>query len=123
VEYRCGAKAANELDGFIARRPVDCLPVSLDQYRRTVAACSVDGVDLADWASAQWPQRSIGLLTRRASMMALSVRLSTPGEACGLGATSSRGWFRACLRQGGRPVTVRTMRTRIRDSANLVCVD
>src|SRR5258708_5970551 len=47
--YRCGAKAANDLDTFIARRPVDCSPVSLDQYGRTVAVCSIDGVDLADW--------------------------------------------------------------------------
>jgi endonuclease YncB( thermonuclease family) len=31
VQYRCGAKAANELDTFIAGRPVDCSPVSLDQ--------------------------------------------------------------------------------------------
>jgi endonuclease YncB( thermonuclease family) len=31
LQYRCGAKAANELDAFIARRPVDCSPVSLDQ--------------------------------------------------------------------------------------------
>jgi endonuclease YncB( thermonuclease family) len=43
-QYRCGAKAAKGLDAFIARRPVDCSPVSLDQYRRTVAVCSIDGV-------------------------------------------------------------------------------
>ncbi len=47
LQYRCGAKAANELDAFIARRPVDCSPVNLDQYRRTVARCSIDGVDVA----------------------------------------------------------------------------
>jgi endonuclease YncB( thermonuclease family) len=46
LQYRCGAKAANELDAFIARRPVDCSPISLDQYRRTVAVCSIDGVGL-----------------------------------------------------------------------------
>jgi endonuclease YncB( thermonuclease family) len=49
LQYRCGAKAANELDNFIARRPVDCSPVHLDQYGRTVAVCSIDGVDLAEW--------------------------------------------------------------------------
>jgi endonuclease YncB( thermonuclease family) len=48
LQYRCGAKAANELGAFIARRPVDCSPVSLDQYRRTVAVCSLDGVDIAE---------------------------------------------------------------------------
>jgi endonuclease YncB( thermonuclease family) len=31
LQYQCGAKAANELDTFIARRPVDCSPVSLDE--------------------------------------------------------------------------------------------
>jgi endonuclease YncB( thermonuclease family) len=36
-QYRCGAKAANDLDAFIARRPVSCIPISLDQYGRTVA--------------------------------------------------------------------------------------
>jgi endonuclease YncB( thermonuclease family) len=34
-QYRCGAQAANDLDAFIARRPVSCLPISLDRYGRT----------------------------------------------------------------------------------------
>jgi hypothetical protein len=59
------AKAASELDVFIARRPVDCSPVNLDQYRRTVAVCSIDGVDLADWLvrnglALDWPTYSKG---------------------------------------------------------------
>src|SRR5271168_429931 len=37
LQYRCGAKAANDLDAFIASRPVSCTPISLDQYGRTVA--------------------------------------------------------------------------------------
>jgi endonuclease YncB( thermonuclease family) len=32
LQYRCGAKAANDLDAFIARRPVNRLPISLDRY-------------------------------------------------------------------------------------------
>jgi endonuclease YncB( thermonuclease family) len=65
LQYRCGAKAANELDAFIARRPVDCSPVSLDQYRRTVAVCSIDGVDIAEWLvrnglALDWPTYSKG---------------------------------------------------------------
>src|ERR1700723_1131786 len=32
LQYRCGAKAANDLDAFIAGRPVNCLPISLDRY-------------------------------------------------------------------------------------------
>ena len=31
LQYRCGAKAANDLDAFIARRPVNCTPMNLDQ--------------------------------------------------------------------------------------------
>ena len=32
LQYRCGAKAANDLDAFIAGRPVNCLPISLNRY-------------------------------------------------------------------------------------------
>jgi endonuclease YncB( thermonuclease family) len=63
LQYRCGAKAANDLDAFIARRPVNCLPISLDQYGRTVATCSVGGADLGDWLARNglaldWPKYS-----------------------------------------------------------------
>ena len=59
--YRCGANAANDLDTFIARRPVSCTPVSEDQYGRSVAICSVGGVDLGEWLvrnglALDWPQ-------------------------------------------------------------------
>lgn len=37
LQYRCGAKAANELDEHIAGRPVSCEGVGRDQYGRTVA--------------------------------------------------------------------------------------
>jgi endonuclease YncB( thermonuclease family) len=60
LQYRCGAKAANELDAFIARRPVNCIPISLDQYRRTVATCSV-----GDWISAHGWSATVSLLTGR----------------------------------------------------------
>src|SRR6201984_325198 len=49
LRYRCGAKAANDLDRFMRSRPVSCIPISLDQYGRTVATCSVDGMDLGEW--------------------------------------------------------------------------
>ena len=41
LQYRCGAKAANDLDAFIARRSLNCIPISLDRYKRTVATCSI----------------------------------------------------------------------------------
>jgi endonuclease YncB( thermonuclease family) len=63
LQYRCGAMAANDLDAFIAGRPVSCLPISLDRYGRTVATCSVGTVDLGDWLvrnglALDWPQYS-----------------------------------------------------------------
>jgi len=63
LQYRCGAKAANALDAFIAQRPVSCIPISLDQYGRTVATCAVGGVDLGEWLvrnglALDWPQYS-----------------------------------------------------------------
>ena len=59
--YRCGAKAANDLDGLIGGRAVDCIPIALDRYGRTVASCAVGGADLADWLVRQglaldWPR-------------------------------------------------------------------
>jgi endonuclease YncB( thermonuclease family) len=63
LPYRCGAKPANDLDAFIAGRPVNCLPISLDRYGRTVATCLVGGADLGDWLvrnglALDWPQYS-----------------------------------------------------------------
>ena len=65
LQYRCGTKAANDLDDFIASRPVSCIPISLDRYRRTVASCSVAGTNLAEWLvgnglALDWPQYSKG---------------------------------------------------------------
>jgi endonuclease YncB( thermonuclease family) len=48
LQYRCGAKAANDLDAFIARRSLNCIPVSLDQYGRTVATCSIGPASARD---------------------------------------------------------------------------
>jgi endonuclease YncB( thermonuclease family) len=63
--YRCGAKAANELDAFIAGRPVPCTPLSQDRYGRTVASCSANAMDLGEWLvrsglALDWPQYSKG---------------------------------------------------------------
>jgi hypothetical protein len=46
-------------------RPVNCVPLSLDQYGRTVATCSVGGADLGEWLvqsglALDWPQYSKG---------------------------------------------------------------
>src|SRR4051795_10414694 len=61
LQYRCGAKSANDLDAFIARRPVSCHSRDLYRYGRTVPTCLVDEVDLGDWLvrngfALDWPQ-------------------------------------------------------------------
>jgi endonuclease YncB( thermonuclease family) len=102
LQYRCGAKAANELDAFIARRPVDCSPVNLDQYGRTVAVCSIDGVDLAEWLvrnglALDWPTYSKGKydVAQRDAEHA--------GRGIWVGSYVEPWLFRACVRQRGRP--------------------
>tara|TARA_R110000850_G_scaffold117196_4_gene233545 strand:- start:246 stop:737 length:492 start_codon:yes stop_codon:yes gene_type:complete len=47
--YRCGQVAANRLDQHIASRPVVCVQVDIDRYRRVVARCSVGRADLGSW--------------------------------------------------------------------------
>ncbi len=102
LPYRCGANAANELDAFIARRPVDCSPVSLDQYRRTVAVCSIDGVDVAEWLvrnglALDWPMYSKGKYN------GAQRDAEHAGRGMWAGSYVEPWLFRACIRQGGRP--------------------
>jgi endonuclease YncB( thermonuclease family) len=102
LQYRCGAKAANALDVFIAGRPVSCEPVAVDQYRRTVAVFSIDGVDIASWLvraglAFDWPQYSKGKYAAD----------QKDAERAGRGVWSGsyvEPWaYRACIRNGGQP--------------------
>ena len=102
LQYRCGAKAANEPDAFIARRPVNCLPISLDRYGRTVATCSVGGADLGDWLvrnglALDWPQyskRKYDAAQREAEQAAQGVWAGSYVEP----------WlYRICIRASGSP--------------------
>ncbi|MGY4282065.1 endonuclease YncB(thermonuclease family) [Bradyrhizobium sp. LM2.7] len=47
--YRCGLRAASDLESFIAEREVSCLSVLEDECGRTMAICSADGIDLGEW--------------------------------------------------------------------------
>jgi endonuclease YncB( thermonuclease family) len=63
--YRCGQKASNALFDFIDRRPVECIEVDRDRYKRAVSVCTVAGTDIADWLlrngfALDWPQYSKG---------------------------------------------------------------
>jgi endonuclease YncB( thermonuclease family) len=102
LPYRCGAKAANELDAFIERRTVDCSPVSMDRYGRTVAVCSIAGVDLAEWLvrnglALDWPQYSKGKYNEAQH------DAEHAGRGIWAGSYVEPWRFRACVRQGGSP--------------------
>jgi endonuclease YncB( thermonuclease family) len=102
LQYRCGAKAANDLAAFIARRSVVCIAVSLDQYGRTVATCSVDGVDLGDWLvrsglALDWPQYSKGKYD------AAQRDAEHAGRGMWSGSYVAPWLYRACIRANGRP--------------------
>lgn len=102
LQYRCGAQAANDLDVFIARRPVSCLPISLDRYGRTVATCLVGGVDLADWLvrnglALDWPEYS----KRRYD--ATQREAEEAGRGIWKGSYVEPWLYRVCIRAGGNP--------------------
>jgi endonuclease YncB( thermonuclease family) len=102
TQYRCGAKAANDLDAFIARRLVVCIPISLDQYRRTVATCSVDGADIGEWLvrnglALDWPQYSHGKYD------AIQRDAEHAGRGMWSGSYVEPWLYRTCIRTGGRP--------------------
>jgi endonuclease YncB( thermonuclease family) len=101
-QYKCGAQAANDLDAFIARRPVSCLPISLDRYGRTVATCFVDSVDLGDWLvrnglALDWPEYSKRKYddTQREAEQA--------GRGMWKGSYVEPWLYRVCVRAGGSP--------------------
>jgi len=76
--------------------------VSLDQYRRTVAVCSIDGVDLAEWLvrnglALDWPTYSKGKYDKAQR------DAEHAGRGMWAGSYIEPWLFRACIRQGGKP--------------------
>ena len=101
-QYRCGAQAANDLDAFIARRTVNCIPLSLDPYGRTVATCSVSGTDLGEWLvrnglALDWPKYSKGRYD------AVQRDAERAGRGMWAGSYVEPWLFRVCIRAGGTP--------------------
>ncbi len=47
--WRCGEDATSALKAFLGSRPVSCEELDRDRYRRVVARCAVDGVDIGEW--------------------------------------------------------------------------
>jgi endonuclease YncB( thermonuclease family) len=114
LQHRCGAQAANSLDAFIARRPVNCIPLSLDQYGarsrpvRSMARTSANGSCGAAW-------RWTGLNTRKAGMARRSRTPSTPVEESGRAVTSSRGSIALASARTESRLPVRMTQTLIPD--------
>ncbi|XUJ35279.1 thermonuclease family protein [Bradyrhizobium japonicum] len=107
LQYRCGAKAANELAAFIGERPVSCAPTSLDRYGRTVASCAVGGTDLADWLVSQgW--RWTGRDTAAGSMLRLRMMREATSGAYGQAASSSHGAIAIASGAAGNPQPAQT---------------
>jgi endonuclease YncB( thermonuclease family) len=100
--YRCGQKVSNALFDFIDRRPVECVEVDRDRYKRAVSVCTVGGTDIADWLvrnglALDWPQYSKGGYA--------DAQAEAKREQRGMWAGSFKEpWnYRACKRSGGRP--------------------
>jgi len=58
-------EAANDLDAFIGHQPIACVELDRDQSGRSVAVCTVAGIDLAEWLvknglALDWPKDSQG---------------------------------------------------------------
>ncbi|MFG3598253.1 thermonuclease family protein [Bradyrhizobium sp. RDI18] len=114
LKYRRGAQAANDLGAYIARRPVNCVPLSLDPYGRTVATCSIDGADLGEWLvrnglALDWLQYSKGRYER------VQRDAERAGRGIWKGSYVEPWLYRACIRASGKPPTVRTTQVPILD--------
>jgi endonuclease YncB( thermonuclease family) len=102
LQYRCGAKAANDVDAFIALRPVTCSAISLDQYGRTVADCSVGGIDLGEWLvsnglALDWPRYSHGKYEQAQR------RAKQAERGIWAGSFTAPWLYRACIKASGTP--------------------
>jgi endonuclease YncB( thermonuclease family) len=100
--YHCGAEAANDLDAFIASRPVSCLPISLDRYGRTVATCAVGGAELGDWLvrnglALDWPEYS------KRKYDAAQRDAEQAGRGIWKGSYVEPWLYRVCIRANGTP--------------------
>jgi endonuclease YncB( thermonuclease family) len=77
-------------------------PVNLDQYGRTVARCSIDGVDVAEWLvrnglALDWPLYSKGKYDTAQR------EAEHAGQGIWQGGYVAPWLFRVCMKRGGRP--------------------
>jgi len=69
-KYRCGQRASLALADFLeAHRPISCIEVDRDRFRRMVAVCTAGGVDIGEWIvrkgyAVDWPRYSAGFYAK-----------------------------------------------------------
>jgi|GEM_PF-2112141 len=114
LQYRCGSKAANDLDAYIARRPVNCVPLSLDRTAHGRDLFSRGGGSRG-MACAQWSRARLAPIFE-GHIAKLSARLSARARDSGRAATSSRGSIVHASAQAESRPTVRTMQMPILDA-------
>ncbi len=100
--YRCGQQTAIALSDFIGAKTMSCAPQDFDRYGRTVAICSVAGVDIADWLvrggrAFDWPQFSKG------KYAAAQKEAERTGDGMWGGQWVVPWRYRECKRAGGSP--------------------
>ena len=100
--YRCGQQAAITLSDYIGAKTVSCAPQGIDRYGRTLAACSVVGIDIADWLvrggwAFDWLQYSKGKYT------IAQKEAERAGDGMWGGQWVLPWRYRECKRAGGRP--------------------
>jgi endonuclease YncB( thermonuclease family) len=100
LTYRCGARAANELDKLVEQRQVICRTTGQDIYRRYVAICWTGGMDIGEWLvrnglALDWPKYSNGRY--------FSAQNEAKNVERGIWAGSFvEPWrYRACIKSGG----------------------
>jgi endonuclease YncB( thermonuclease family) len=100
--YSCGQNAANALFDFIGSRPVQCVEVDRDRYKRVVSVCNIDRTDIADWLvrngfALDWPQYSKG------SYAKAQTDAKEHGRGMWAGSFKDPWVYRACRRSGKKP--------------------
>jgi endonuclease YncB( thermonuclease family) len=100
LPYFCGAKATADLYQHLRARVVTCTRLGIDRYLRTIATCTVDGLDVGEWLvgrglALDWPKYSSGNYHKT------QVGAQQRNEGLWAGSFVNPWDFRACVRSGG----------------------
>jgi hypothetical protein len=88
---------------FVARRPVSCIEVDRDQYKRAIPVCTVAGTDLAEWLGKNG-LRSTGPSIPDGSYAAAQPEAKRDNLGMWSGSFNAPWRYRACRRTAESPV-------------------